>query len=189
MAILRVSHSIGWSPAWLVAIALVASLGGCTDFSIADAESADAAPAVEEPDAEPVELPDATPVRMESAMQEVRMTIPDQDSDGVKDIAQIIPACTIVSAEVDVDIRHVWRGDIVVHLTSPAGTLVVLKVYVDEDPLDDVVGTYPTTLMPEQPLTALAGEEGMGAWTITVSDQDLDDIGTFETWGLRLLCQ
>ena len=115
--------------------------------------------------------------------------IPDQDSDGVKDFAQIIPACTVVSAEIDVDIRHVWRGDIVVTLTSPAGTLVVLKLFVDEDELDDVVGTYPTTLVPAQPLTALAGEEGMGSWTLSVSDQDLNDVGTFETWAIRLMCQ
>jgi subtilisin-like proprotein convertase family protein len=114
--------------------------------------------------------------------------LPDDSVVGVTDIAQIEQPCTIDSTEVDVEIRHQYRGDIFAHLTSPSGTILVLKNATDDDESLDLVGTFPTTLMPFQPLSFFDGEDGMGGWTLKVGDLGTGDTGTFEAWTIRLGC-
>ena len=115
------------------------------------------------------------------------IAIPDDDDVGVTDIAQIDRSCTIDSAELDIEIRHTFRGDVFAELSSPGGTLLILK-RVDDDDNADLVGTFPTTIMPVQPLDNFAGEQGMGPWTLNVGDLGEEDIGSLESWTIRLAC-
>jgi subtilisin-like proprotein convertase family protein len=126
------------------------------------------------------------PEIVESSRQPA-VAIPDATDAGVTDSAPIDRACSVASVEVDVAIEHSFRGDVFVELISPAQTLVRLKETTD-DSSPDVIGTFPTTLMPMQPLDTFAGEEGMGAWLLRVGDRDVGDVGTLESWTLRLGC-
>lgn len=89
---------------------------------------------------------------------------------------------------VAVDISHSWRGDLILDLTSPAGTTVRLKTdNVSGDNADDVVGTYPTSLVPAESLSAFAGENAQGTWTLRVEDvYPSDDDGVINSWGVAI---
>ena len=93
---------------------------------------------------------------------------------------------TIESGDVivPVDISHTWRGDVGISLTSPIGTSVILKTAMQTDSGQDVKGTYPDTLTPQQSLELFAGEEAFGIWTLDVNDAYNQDSGRLNSWGL-----
>ena len=148
----------------VLSLALLLLALGCTSFEVAD------------------ELETVTATRMPN------LAIPDDSDVGVTDIAGIDRSCTIASAELDIVVRHPFRGDLFIELTSPGGTLRILQRIDDNDDNANLVGTYPTTLVPVQPLDSLAGEEGNGIWTLKVSDLGEGDVGTLESWTIRLGC-
>ena len=86
--------------------------------------------------------------------------------------------------KVPVDISHTYRGDVIIELTSPEGTKVRLKSELGSDSGQNVVGTYPDSLAPEESLDLFDGEAAQGDWTLDVSDGFDADSGTFNSWGL-----
>jgi subtilisin-like proprotein convertase family protein len=86
--------------------------------------------------------------------------------------------------KVPVDISHTYRGDVIIELTSPEGTKVRLKSELGSDSGENVVGTYPDSLAPEESLDLFDGEAAQGDWTLDVSDGFDADSGTFNSWGL-----
>jgi subtilisin-like proprotein convertase family protein len=92
---------------------------------------------------------------------------------------------TLTGVRVPVDIRHTYIGDLVVELTSPSSTSVVLHDR-SGGPRSDIVGTYGDDLTPAQPLSVLVGEPSDGTWRLTVNDQASGDQGTLESWRLEL---
>ena len=90
---------------------------------------------------------------------------------------------------VSVDITHSYRGDIVLSLVSPAETRVQLLLQDGGDNSIDLVGTYPTTLAPEESLDGFVGEDSKGTWTLDVSDyfEEGDDTGVLNSWGITLV--
>lgn len=100
------------------------------------------------------------------------------------------------------DITHPYDSDVIVTLTSPAGTTVTLinRVGGDGDnftstTLDDDYGFNPiasgtapfsSTFAPSSPLSAFNGEDPNGVWTLTVSDNQAVDTGTLNSWSLKL---
>jgi subtilisin-like proprotein convertase family protein len=123
-------------------------------------------------------------VLLESANPE--LAIPDNNPSGITSTVIVSGTGAAVGAglEVDIDITHTWRGDLIVRLESPTGTEILLH---DESggSEDDLVGTYPTTLTPAQSLAALVGEPLDGTWTLFVSDNAGQDLGTLHAWGIR----
>ena len=89
--------------------------------------------------------------------------------------------------QVPVNITHTWRGDVVVDLSSPAGTTVRLKEMVGTDGDDDVIETYPVTALPAESLSAFEGESTLGTWVLDVSDTQLEDSGQLESWGVTIV--
>ena len=85
--------------------------------------------------------------------------------------------------EVTVDISHAYRGDLVLELESPSGKLVKLKDSSD-DGTDDITGTYPTTLIPVEPLTEFVGESLAGNWVLRVTDVYESDDGVLNSWNI-----
>ena len=77
----------------------------------------------------------------------------------------------------DLNVTHVYRGDLKITLTSPAGTVVSIKDK-DFDSADDVV-------LDDYKVGGFAGETLQGNWTLTVTDTfpQADD-GTWVSWGL-----
>ena len=89
--------------------------------------------------------------------------------------------------QVPVNITHTWRGDVVVDLSSPAGTTVRLKETVGTDGDDNVIETYPITALPAESLSAFEGESTLGTWVLDVSDTQLEDSGQLENWGVTIV--
>lgn len=155
-----------------VLIAIAALATGCTTFEVADGEVG----------------PDAS-LRIVSAGSQPGVEIPDDTDVGITDAVEIADPCAVDSVEIDVEILHPWRGDLFMVITGPSGNSAILKNYVDEDGVDDLVGTFPDTLLPVQSLDVFAGEDGDGPWALKVSDLGEDDVGTFESWAIHLACR
>jgi subtilisin-like proprotein convertase family protein len=90
--------------------------------------------------------------------------------------------------KVPMNITHTWRGDVIIDLTSPAGTTVRLKDNsLPNDGEDNVVETYPTTAAPSESLSAFEGESTLGTWILSVSDFQTEDSGQLESWGITVV--
>ncbi|MDH6225190.1 MULTISPECIES: M28 family peptidase [Streptomyces] len=76
---------------------------------------------------------------------------------------------------VDVDIKHTWRGDLVVDLLAPDGTAYRLKNSSSSDSADDVVAAYTVNA---------STETANGAWRLRVQDVAAQDTGYIDSWKL-----
>ncbi|MFJ3163430.1 M4 family metallopeptidase [Streptomyces kanasensis] len=70
--------------------------------------------------------------------------------------------------KVDVDIVHTWRGDLVVDLVAPDGSVYNLKPYSSSDSADNVKATYTVNA---------SSEVANGAWKLRVQDRAAQDTG------------
>lgn len=86
--------------------------------------------------------------------------------------------------KVHVDIRHTFIADLRVLLTSPDGRSVLLHKQTGGGK-DNIIGTYPTTLTPEEPLSMLQGATMNGPWSLKVTDHAGADHGRVLKWGLE----
>ncbi|MGW2280057.1 M28 family metallopeptidase [Streptomyces sp. NPDC001770] len=77
--------------------------------------------------------------------------------------------------KVDVDIRHTWRGDLVVDLVAPDGTAYRLKSASSSDSADNVVATYTVDA---------SSEVANGVWKLKVQDTASSDTGYINSWSL-----
>ncbi|HWW74483.1 MAG TPA: proprotein convertase P-domain-containing protein, partial [Pyrinomonadaceae bacterium] len=109
-------------------------------------------------------------------------------------------ACTDADGATTVGLDHTWLGDLVVKLTSPQGTTVVLydqemgnynnfcqTVYDDEaggylDGSPPFTGTF----KPARPLSAFDGENPNGTWVLNVSDNYSWDTGNVRAFSLLI---
>lgn len=113
------------------------------------------------------------------------IAIPDADSKGVTDIISANSQGKVSDQlKISVEIKHPYRGDLKLVLTSPSGKTVLLH---DRQGIsdDDIIGTYPVTLIPKEALTKLVGDSLSGKWQLNVADLASADIGTFVKWGLE----
>ncbi|MGW8949324.1 S8 family peptidase [Streptomyces sp. NPDC055709] len=77
--------------------------------------------------------------------------------------------------KVDVDIKHTWRGDLVVDLVAPDGTVRNLKSSSGSDSADNVLATYTVDA---------SSEVANGTWQLRVRDVASGDTGYINTWSL-----
>ncbi|MER7820549.1 M4 family metallopeptidase [Streptomyces sp. NPDC096153] len=70
--------------------------------------------------------------------------------------------------KVDVDIRHTWRGDLVIDLVAPDGTAYRLKNSSGSDSADNVIATYTVNA---------SSEVANGTWNLRVQDVARYDTG------------
>ncbi|MGW7517243.1 M28 family metallopeptidase [Streptomyces sp. NPDC054796] len=77
--------------------------------------------------------------------------------------------------QVGVDIKHTWRGDLVVDLVAPDGTAYRLKSYSSSDSADNVIATYTVDA---------SSETANGTWKLRVQDQVANDTGYIDSWKL-----
>lgn len=76
---------------------------------------------------------------------------------------------------VGVDIKHTWRGDLVVDLLAPDGTSYRLKNSSSNDSADNVVATYTVNA---------SSESANGTWKLRVQDVASQDTGYIDSWRL-----
>ncbi|MFK7887756.1 MAG: proprotein convertase P-domain-containing protein [Gammaproteobacteria bacterium] len=136
-------------------------------------------------------------------------SIPDNSAAGLDDASVLAEAGTIDSLAVSVAATHTWVGDLIITLThEDTGTSVRLmdrpgvpatgfgcsNDNIDAEFNDDAVTPVETTcdaapalggmLMPEEALSAFAGENIGGTWTLNVSDNAGADTGSLDEWCL-----
>ena len=80
----------------------------------------------------------------------------------------------------DIAITHSGPTDLVITLTSPAGTVLTLSNR-ESSAKDNLVGTFPTTFNSVDSLSLIAQESMNGHWTLTAEDVD---VGPFMREGL-----
>ncbi len=127
--------------------------------------------------------------------------IPDSSGAGVNSVLNIGTTSEITDVNVTVNITHTWDSDLILTLTSPAGTSVVLSfrngssgdnytdtVFDQEGGTSITTGTAPFTgvFQPEEDLSVLYGEFSGGDWTLNVSDNAGGDLGTIDNWTLEI---
>jgi hypothetical protein len=72
-----------------------------------------------------------------------------------------------------------------VKLTSPEGTQIKLHDRTGGT-TENIVGWYPEELTPAESLDAFLGQDMQGAWTLHIADLAGVDVGTLNTWCLRI---
>ncbi|MFB7511877.1 S8 family serine peptidase [Streptomyces sp. NPDC056144] len=77
--------------------------------------------------------------------------------------------------KVGVDIKHTWRGDLVVDLVAPDGTVRNLKASSSNDSADNVIATYTVDA---------SSEVANGTWKLQVRDVATGDTGYIDSWSL-----
>ncbi|OKJ95250.1 peptidase S8 [Streptomyces sp. CB03234] len=77
--------------------------------------------------------------------------------------------------KVGVDIKHTYRGDLVVSLVAPDGTVYLLEDFANNDGTDNVGKTYTVNA---------SGEAANGTWKLRVRDGASQDTGTIDAWNL-----
>ncbi|UZI33879.1 S8 family peptidase [Streptomyces sp. VB1] len=119
-----------------------------------------------------------TPTTPATHTNNTRVAIPDNG-------AAVTSAITVTGRtgnapadlKVAVDIEHKWRGDLVIDLVSPVGTVHNLKPFSSRDDADNVKTTYTVNA---------ADEKAAGTWKLRVQDKsDLLD-GHINSWNLTL---
>ena len=103
--------------------------------------------------------------------------IPDNNPEGITSIINVPNEGTVFSVEAGVDITHTWRGDLIVSLTSPAGT---------EHMLHNRSGGSEDDLVQSWSVDTFNGEAMQGDWTLNVSDNAGADVGTLNSWSLTI---
>ncbi len=116
-----------------------------------------------------------------------------------KSVLEFSQSGQIVSLAVTLDISHTYDSDLHVTLISPGGTSIVLFANVGPQgmnfhdtvfddsaliPITSGTAPYTGTFRPQQPLSALNGENPMGTWTLEVYDDSAGDVGTLNSWSI-----
>ncbi|MFE4829713.1 M4 family metallopeptidase [Streptomyces sp. NPDC056672] len=79
------------------------------------------------------------------------------------------------SLQVDVNITHTWRGDLIVDLVAPDGSVYNLKPASGSDSADNIVETF---------YAGASSEVANGAWKLRVQDVASADVGRINSWKL-----
>jgi subtilisin-like proprotein convertase family protein len=136
------------------------------------------------------------------------LPIPDNTPTGVDSTIAIADAFLVADVNVDIGITHTWISDLIIEVTSPAGTSQVIwnQVCGSTDNINataDDAGTetfcapiaagpidsvfYPPALAGDGPLAVFNGETATGTWTLNVSDNYALDTGTLNQWSLHFI--
>ncbi len=115
------------------------------------------------------------------------LSIPDSDPVGVTTQLLVTEGDLLVDLTVDINLTHTWRGDLIVEVTSPAGTTVRLANRTGSS-ADDIITNYDNVTAVDGPgsLDDFNGESPIGFWTLFVSDNVGGDTGTLNEWCLNV---
>lgn len=137
--------------------------------------------------------------------------IPNANPDGIRSTIEVPTAFAAEGLAVSVQLEHFTVSDLIIRVTSPAGTTVTLLdrpgyppfpgcenavgdlLFVDgapdpENTCAEPAGGTPWPVHeagPVDPLAAFAGEDTQGTWTLTVIDDDFANSGALTGWSLQ----
>ncbi|MER6228844.1 MULTISPECIES: M28 family metallopeptidase [Streptomyces] len=106
----------------------------------------------------------------------VNVSVPDNGAAVTSSVAVTGRTGNAPSAlKVGVDIKHTYRGDLVVDLLAPDGTAYRLKNSSSSDSADNVIATYTVDA---------SAETANGTWKLQVRDVAAQDTGYIDSWQL-----
>jgi len=113
--------------------------------------------------------------------------IPDNNPAGATRTLMVTESGILANIHCAVHITHTWRGDLIVELTSPAGTTVRLHNRTGSS-ADNIDTTYDSLTPPDGPGTMndFDGENPLGEWRLFASDNAGADLGSLNGWCLDL---
>lgn len=94
----------------------------------------------------------------------------------------------IADLDLAVNMSHTYIGDLIIDVTSPAGTVVTLHNRTGTS-TQNIITTYDDEgagTIPSSALSALDGERTVGIWKLRVTDAAATDTGTLNGWSLRI---
>ena len=109
--------------------------------------------------------------------------IPDNSPAGIERSLAVAKTGQLDSISVEIDITHTYIGDLIVELTAPDNTAVLLHNRLGGS-ADNIIKTY--TLLNTSSLQALRGHAIQGNWSLKVSDRAGADQGKLNRWALKL---
>ncbi|MGY0236113.1 S8 family peptidase [Longispora urticae] len=77
--------------------------------------------------------------------------------------------------KVGVDVKHTYRGDLVISLVAPDGTVYLLEDFANNDSVANVIKTYTVNA---------SSEVANGVWKLKVQDIASQDVGKIDAWNL-----
>ena len=107
---------------------------------------------------------------------DVSVEVPDKDAEGVKSVITVTDSGKIKTMKVTVNISHTYIGDLIVKLVK-GGQEQVLHSR-EGGSSDDLSKTYD--------VDAFNGAECKGEWTLFISDNAGQDLGTLEGWEIEI---
>ena len=125
----------------------------------------------------------------------IDLPIPDDDPDGVSHTIEVETEGNVTHVHIHVSILHTAIGDLTIDVEhkgisvrlwdSSCGENDDLNIIFDDDG-EPVVCATPTVgrFQPVQGLDAFANGDLFGDWTLTVRDNNPEDIGTLVRWGI-----
>jgi len=143
----------------------------------------------------------ASPLSFQSS--DVPVDIPD-DGD-VESTLEVDEPGLILDLDVRIDeLRHPYDSDLEIEIRGPDGTTVTLvdnrggrrddfidTVFDDEasDPISAGSAPFSGNYQPEEALSAFDGKLQQGTYTLRIFDQEEEDVGTLEAWGIDIDCE
>ncbi|QLE57341.1 S8 family serine peptidase [Nostoc sp. TCL26-01] len=108
------------------------------------------------------------------------LAIPDNNTTGISHTFTVAAGLDIDWVEVELNLTHPYRGDLVVSLISPSGieSRLIDRPGNRQDDGDDIVFKLSSTQH--------WGESSAGNWTLIIKDLGPTDIGIFNNWKLHL---
>ncbi len=94
---------------------------------------------------------------------------------------------SIREIEINVEIRHTWRGDLKIILKPPNTGEIVLQNGTGGSQ-DDIIKSYRSTDEPSL-FDSLIGKSAEGEWRLTIVDMAGGDVGVLVKWGLTVTYQ
>ncbi|TMN89595.1 peptidase S8 [Pseudoalteromonas phenolica] len=106
------------------------------------------------------------------------VAIPDDSPEGISSVINVQDDLTIFDSETYLNITHSYIGDLVVTLTSPAGTTATLHNQAGGSN-DDIDQSFSSS--------AFNGESTLGDWTLKIVDTYAADTGDLNNWSVSFL--
>jgi len=107
------------------------------------------------------------------------LAIPDNNTTGVTSSISFSGSGTVIRASISLAISHTYRGDLEVSLIYPGGNIEVLH--------NRVGGSEDNLFFTDLPLASAAGVAKAGTWSLKVRDLAGADIGSIQSWSLKLM--
>ena len=115
------------------------------------------------------------------------IAIPDDELPGITSSIFVADDFCLTNMEIDLDITHTFRGDLIVDLTSPNGVTVRLHNGTGGSAANLITRYGANDTAPDGPgsLEDFYFQNATGVWTLTVGDDANNDIGTLNSWAIR----